>query len=252
MAGYIAFEGTSQIDGKTPVALVLTGLGDHQSQNSKTGAMVQSWIVLRHQSALSAISTGADYAICGECNLRGDHGKGRRCYVSPATGLRWVSTHVLHEKYKPLPSPNLLKGRGLRMGTYGDPVALPLRAWKPLLRKVAYWTGYTHQWRHRRAQHFKDICMASVDTAAEAAEAQNQGWRTFRIRKVDPITGPESLNAGEIVCPASAEAGHRTTCAKCRLCAGASAKPHVAIIDHGRLARHRLERLGGQLHLPVL
>jgi len=70
--------------------------------------------------------------------------------------------------------------------------------------------------------------MASVDTAVEAIEAQKMGWRTFRVRdEADPIM------PNEIMCPASKEAGFRTKCAQCVLCAGTTRKAkNIAIIAH--------------------
>jgi len=70
--------------------------------------------------------------------------------------------------------------------------------------------------------------MASVDTAVEAIEAQKMGWRTFRVHdEAAPIM------PNEIMCPASKEAGFRTKCAQCGLCAGTTRKAkNIAIIAH--------------------
>ena len=125
----------------------------------------------------------------------------------------------------------LIAGRVIRLGSYGDPAAVPAWIWRALVRKAKGWTGYTHQWKIRPAMH--DLCMASVDNAEEYAEAKNAGWRTFRVRTAD-----EQLGDREIACPASDEAGNKTTCEKCRLCAGTS-KPakDIAIIVHGTKAK---------------
>jgi hypothetical protein len=73
--------------------------------------------------------------------------------------------------------------------------------------------------------------MASVDSEAEATEARGNGWRTFRVRAASaPL-----MTGAEIACPASDEAGKKTTCADCKACGGMSAKARVsiAIIAHG-------------------
>jgi imidazole glycerol phosphate synthase subunit HisF len=62
------------------------------------------------------------------------------------------------------------------------------------------------------------------------------GYRTFRTR-----TEAEALGAREIACPASDEAGNKTSCADCRACGGtaAKAKVSIAIIAHGTVGKMR-------------
>jgi hypothetical protein len=102
--------------------------------------------------------------------------------------------------------------RGSRRGTAGD-------LDRPATRRAS-WTAYTHSsgWR-------PDIAMQSADTHDEARAAWAKGHRTFRV-----ITGLADLDhANEILCPASKEAGARTTCAACRLCGGTSTKSPKSI-----------------------
>ena len=89
------------------------------------------------------------------------------------------------------------------------------------------WTGYTHQWRKHTA--YKQWLMASVDSEAEAREAQADGWRTFRI------TPTSQKFKNEIVCPSSEEAGRKTTCDQCLLCNGSASKStrNITIAAHG-------------------
>ena len=128
-----------------------------------------------------------------------------------------------------------LAGRVVRLGSYGDPAAVPSHVWRALVHKAKGWVGYTHQWRIRESLH--NLCMASVDDPKEYEEAKAMGWRTFRVRTAD-----EQLMTREIMCPAADEAGNKTTCEKCRLCAGTS-KPakDIAIIVHGAKARRFIE-----------
>lgn len=62
---------------------------------------------------------------------------------------------------------------------------------------------------------WQQLLMASVSTPDQAAAAHAAGWRTFRV---DAEPAP-----GEVVCPASKEAGQKTQCDRCALCSGALA-----------------------------
>jgi hypothetical protein len=77
--------------------------------------------------------------------------------------------------------------------------------------------------------------MTSADNVAEAQAAWSRNERTFRV-----IPSASDIVVGkEILCPASKEAGQRTTCDKCKLCAGAAiAAKSIAIVAHGAGATH--------------
>ena len=86
--------------------------------------------------------------------------------------------------------------------------------------------------------------MASVETAEQRAAAHARGYRTFRI-----VASPDDLESGEILCPASKEAGHRTTCAECLLCNGKRGpddhRKDIAVVAHGPTAKRVLELING-------
>ena len=70
--------------------------------------------------------------------------------------------------------------------------------------------------------------MASCESIESKNQANSLGWRTFRVMRKD-----ESLQPDEILCPASEEAGKRTTCENCQLCSGNTIKAkNVAIYAH--------------------
>jgi hypothetical protein len=73
--------------------------------------------------------------------------------------------------------------------------------------------------------------MASADNEIEYHKAKKLGWKAFRIR----MSGNEPLLENEFVCPASNEAGNKTSCEKCKACMGLSAKTSKdpCIIVHG-------------------
>jgi len=233
--GAILWRGASQLDG-APIVVVATGLGPQGSRNAKTGAgMVQVYILRADMAPLDAARSGADASICGDCRHRGTAADGavrnRTCYVNLAHGPRVAYLMATTARYSHVDletGAEILRGRTVRLGAYGDPAAVPFQVWQALLAYAAAWTGYTHQWR--RAPELAAYCMASVDTPGERAEARFLGFRTFRVRAAG-----QAVETREVVCPASAEAGKRATCDACRACGGnlAKARADIVIAAHG-------------------
>jgi len=100
-----------------------------------------------------------------------------------------------------------------------------------MVQAAARRVGYSHQWQNPKfdAEAWGPLVMASADTLEQRNKAKERGLRTFRVG-----FGDELLKVmGEAVCPASAEAGKKTTCADCRLCGGTSIKAKdIVIRDH--------------------
>jgi hypothetical protein len=121
----------------------------------------------------------------------------------------------------------------VRLGTYGDPAAVPAEVWRALLSEAAGWTGYTHQWRAARLRDVLEWCQASCDAPEDVEHARRLGAvGTFRVG----AAGALDMLPGEVLCPASAEAGKVTTCDRCGLCAGRTGAT-VYIPAHGTSAR---------------
>ena len=238
----ILWSGLSTIDG-SPIALIATGL-ERPSRNGKTGPMVQTFIIRTDMSPIDAIVTGNDAAICGACPHRGviemlpggeTRNVGRACYVDVAKSVSAVYGAIPNYKRLTIAEGRaVLAGRLVRLGAYGDPAAVPFHIWDELLQDRKACTGYTHQWR--AFPQFKAYCMASCDNATDFADAKADGWRTFRVRTAD-----EALAPREVVCPASDEAGAKTTCSACKACGGLSskAKADIAIVVHGAAGKVR-------------
>jgi hypothetical protein len=234
MQAFVFYRGPSAIDGQ-PIVAIATGL-QRASKNSKTGGgLVQTWILRADQTPVEAIHSGADASICGTCPHRGTivdgRNVGRSCYVTVFQAPLVVFKTFKAGKYPevtPSDAAALLDGRMVRLGAYGDPAAVPFEVWQAMLARVDGVTGYTHQWR--TAPAYKAYCMASCDSSADHAEAKAAGWRTFRVRTAD-----DTLQPREIVCPASKEAGAKTSCDLCKACGGfsARAKADIAILAHG-------------------
>lgn len=226
----ILYEGPSLFDDE-PIVVIATGLG-RSSKNTKTGKMVQTHILLQETDPNEALTSRKDGSICGACNLRGTNRETRSCYVNVGRAELSVWRAYKRNKYqRGWPDFN---DSYVRIGTYGDPCAVPAALWLDLVKQAKGWTGYTHAWRSPRTLDYQPFLMASADTQAEAEEAQALGWRTFRVRLADE---PLTVRPREVVCPASAEAGHKLQCMACRMCDGAryAKRPNIAIQAHGVL-----------------
>jgi len=116
-------------------------------------------------------------------------------------------------------------GRVVRIGTYGDPAAVPSWIWDQLIRHSESHLAYSHQSGFR-----PDIAMQSADTEAQAQAHWAHGNRTFRV--IADLG--ELIKGKEILCPASKEAGQRVQCNACKLCGGTSVKASksIAIVQH--------------------
>ena len=239
-AGVVLYDGPSKIDG-APIVAIACRIAD-ASNNSKTGAMVQTFIMRKYTAPHVALKTGEDSSVCGDCPLRPIHKGATRCYVRvyQAPLSVWNAFHrgryaIPGVDFKAALLPAIFEGLAFRIGSYGDPAAMPASVWKTATRKVKNRTGYTHQWRKKIGVGLKNLCMASADNESDVATATAKGWRTFRVRKYDAPT-----LATESVCPASKEGGQRTQCDSCGLCKGATiAARNIAIMDHGLMDARR-------------
>jgi hypothetical protein len=256
--GFVVWQGPSLID-KEPLVVVANGFRN-QSMNRKTGPMVQVYILREDVPPWGAIMHGQDHSICGDCKFRatGSLGSGRTCYVQVWPYVETIWKTYRRGSYIPLcdHEGDPFFAKFVRIGTYGDPAAVPTYVWQEIIKGAAGWTAYTHGWK-TCDQALKNIAMASVDTPEEFAEARAMGWRTFRTR-----FSQEELIGNEIACPASAEADHKSRCIDCRLCDGDFAirkgredvRANIAIIAHGTGAGwfHKAREGDRQLRLPVI
>lgn len=239
--GVIIYRGPSRLNGK-PIIVIVTGLKT-RSKNDKTGGMVQTYILAEEEKPVKAVFNGTDEAVCGDCIHRYVNGAGT-CYVNPINGPGGVYAAFINGKYPsctPEKAGELVAGRVVRVGSYGDPAAVPIEVWDKLLVQAADWSGYTHQWRRAFASGLKRYCMASVETPRQALFANRKGWRTFRIREDEE----DELLPNEFQCPASEEEGKRKTCEECCACSGGNpAKASPTIIAHGtNWKKYRLKRV---------
>ena len=230
MPGSIIYTGPSRLD-KQPIFVAAIW----NSSNRKTGPMVQTYIMRSDMDPRDANKLGDDESICGDCALRGTPtldpdrsiAEQRSCYVRLGQGPLNVWRAFQRGRYPIADASDCAdigRERFVRLGTYGDPAAVPTSVWRKLLQHAAGHTGYTHNAAPG------GLCMTSADSLSEAQQAWQAHKRTFRI-----IRDVSEVQRNEVLCPASAEAGAKTTCLNCRLCNGDGSvhAKSVAIVAHG-------------------
>lgn len=230
--GAVLFEGPSMIDGAPIVVIAI-----FKSGNTKTGNMLQTYIIRSDMAPLDASKTGADSAICGNCPHRGTpttdpakkQAEKRPCYVNLGQGPTVVYKAYKAGKYPRVTDSAAINyigaGRMVRLGTYGDPLAAPVGIWRQLVRDAVGHNGYTHQPVLAAKYNASDLVMMSADSVADAAIFKAQGKRYFRVAAV----GSEKL-AGEIHCPASKERGAKLNCIDCKMCPGTTGLKSTGVV----------------------
>lgn len=222
MKGVILYEGASLLDGMPIVVIAIIN-----TKNRKNGGMIQIFIMRSDIDPITASRLGEDYSICGDCvhrgvanpNKKSGGADKRSCYVML---LMLLSIYKAYKKgkYKRLHGHTAIsewfRDELVRLGAYGDPSAVPSYIWDSVLLYTKGRTGYTHQFSTKGADVRTDMCMVSVDNLEQAKHQWELGNRTFRVGKF--VT--DMIRDKEVLCPASDEAGKRTTCDKCKLCSG--------------------------------
>jgi hypothetical protein len=218
------YRGPSRFD-NSPIVVVAT----FSSKNGKTGNMIQTWILRSRVHPSRAVRRGRDRAVCGTCRFRG----GRGCYVqvgkAPAAVWRGVKRGI-YPVFDAAVHGSLFSGRAIRLGSYGDPAAVPPSAWREVLRLCSGGhTGYTHAWKGIGADYL-GLLQASCDNAQEAVAANEAGWRSFTVLpgSLESFAGAESLPGLGVLCVAESRG---RSCLDCRLCSGSRA--NVWIPAHG-------------------
>lgn len=238
----VIYNGPSLLDGQPIVVIAII-----DSKNKKTGAMLQSYILRADINPLEASKTGADASICGDCIHRGQPtldplkktAINRSCYVNIGHGPTVVYNAFKRGLYPTVTNPDEITDigvkRAVRLGTYGDPAAVPASVWDALLSKARTHTGYTHQHNANKPTDYNRM-MYSADSIDDAKYAHSKGYRTFRVIPVQQWKehGKASILSNEILCPASKENDKGVSCIECKLCTGSQSKgKSIAIVSHG-------------------
>ena len=231
MPGAILYRGPSLFDGK-PIVVI----GIWASKNSKTGDMLQTYIIRSDIDPRDANKWGEDESICGQCRHRGvptfdplkKLADKRTCYVTLGQGPLTVFNEFIAGAYPNCTTRQKRRAIGrkrkVRIGTYGDGAAAPDCVWDDLLFSAEGHTAYTHNGGDPARY------MVSADTLAEAKQAWANGYRTFRVIPIGAAPEPE-----ETMCP-SLKGVH---CKDCMLCGGKHATAKSIVIPvHGSGAVH--------------
>jgi len=226
--GRIIYQGPSMSERSRDIFVALSP----NSSNTKTGPMIQSWIMPDDMGIWDARRDGLDGSVCSGCTLRPSIARERRkldptaveCYVMTRT-LAAVERARKARSYRildPDKASNWLRSRPVRLGSFGNPSAVPIKVWDGMT-KNRRWTGYDHDWRQSDPAYAR-YCMASVENANQRDEAKAKGYRTYRTRsKGTPLL------AGEIDCPHESK---QVTCHDCGLCDGTQRGRHSsAVVD---------------------
>ena len=220
--GKLFYEGESVLDGQ-PIIGVVT----HGSHNKKTGKLAQTWIMRSDIKPSDALRSGDDVSVCGDCI----HRITGSCYVAVFRAPATIYAAYHRGSY---PRLDHMISRPVRIGSYGDPAAIPEDVWTNIIADGTMHTGYTHQWRQDRFAYLNEYCMASCETPEDVKLANSLGFRSFRTIVEDE----PSLN-GEITCMYET---NQVQCATCGLCSGRAAKTklNISIQVHG--LKYRIDR----------
>ena len=195
------YHGPANNDNRDIVVLV-TGI-TRPSTNTKTLDMAQVFIMFADESPTTAVITGNDEVVCGQCFLRPIIANQLKetgdsfipCYVDKARGpgSAWKSWHMGNVvRTSPLMAsikistlkacacelvagdanaghtrakcPTPGKSQGVRLGAYGDPASVPGWVWNDLLAMLDKSAKLT-SYTHQWADHpeLADYTMASID-----------------------------------------------------------------------------------------
>lgn len=202
--------------------LVFTALNG--SSNRKTGDMVQTYLLDKSRLTSEKSVFGAKCQACPmvrECYVSRDKLSVRRSLVLTLEGER--RTYEKRELVDVLP---LLQGRLIRLGTYGDPSAIPLSDLALICSAAKGHTGYTHFWREVD-EGYSAYLMASCETLADELLSNALGYRAFRVL-LDAHNVHETSDKS-VQC-LNASVG--LTCAECLLCSGSQGKGSSNIYIH--------------------
>ena len=237
--GVIIYQGPSLLDGK-PIVVIANSL--KVNKNRKIGNTIQTWILKTDMHPQNALKSGDDSTICGQCFHRGEYDKktdtvkNNTCYVNLLKDGVFSIYHAFKRGSYPVCDIKFLQlfnDRHVRIGSYGDPAAVPLYVWETITKHCKDYTGYTHRWRTCDPIYSK-FCMASCEKVNDYYLATHKGYRTFRVI----LDQNEARSENEMACPA--QLNDKAHCDKCAFCDGVGKsrrRKNVTVVFHGACGR---------------
>ena len=129
-SGFVLHRGT--VNGEPFVAVATL-----ETDNRKTGHMVQIWFLLENVNPVAAVARRIDMrTVCRGCPFAGGQG----CYVNvgQATLSVWKTFHRgNYPTLAPADFRHVFAGRKVRFGAYGNPTLLPLQLSQRTIGKPA-------------------------------------------------------------------------------------------------------------------
>jgi hypothetical protein len=228
MLGYILYQGVTGTG--HPYVVVATMF----TSNTKTGDMVQVWILLEDMPPYDAVKSGLDAeTVCTDCPWASGNG----CYV-----LTWREANQVWNSYKKgnyvyLEEDEysvIFKHRRIRFGAYGNPTLLPIEKVALMAKSCKGWTGYYHNWRNL-PDEWNQYFMASTETDESYDEAKARGLRVYHASPDKPELS--------VTCPYFTQ-GLR--CMDCLLCDGKhkSSAKDVWHPVHGAFKKRAEQKIG--------
>jgi hypothetical protein len=156
---------------------VITGF-KAKSVNRKTGEMIQTYLLDKETLTTEPKVFGAKCAGCpmvSKCYVSNDKMSVRRTVKKLLNGEACSYKFSTLDEVLPL-----LRGERVRLGTYGDPSALPLHDLQKICKTSDGWTGYTHFFREIDSDYSLYL-MASVESLEGELLAHSLGYLTFRV-----------------------------------------------------------------------
>ena len=201
-----------------------------QFENAQSKTSMQSFF-----SKDGDVCLDCPYAMSNGSDLKGCYTHKVRQYSGMVSQLRSIGSK--YESWDSIPKYDdkigadvvaMCNGRYVRFGTYGEPSLMPISLLRCISVVAKTWSGYTHQWDKPWAYAYRDFFMASTHDVEQTTMAETMGWRAF----MDDST--HTKHDGMVNCPASSEAGYKSSCSKCALCSGVRGKgsKSVYIFNH--------------------
>jgi hypothetical protein len=210
-SGVVLWRGPSQFD-QTPIVVILT----YRSKNKKTGNILQVYILPDKDSPLYNLASNGGQSVCHECPLRPKPWGCGACYVQVNRDPQHVwkafqagryddGFEALNARLPKLPDT-------VRVGAYGDPLAVPDVVWLRLKIRFRVMLGYTHAWytTHTTLRYWRATCHSQPDITI----ARRMGWKVFVVTS----SAAALRHRPHHLIPCSTVTNPGTTCVECGRC----------------------------------